>query len=224
MKLTKKEIALLSDRERALLASNGPWQVKPLVQTIQRVRALRDRAADLRQRQTIANRQGRGGKRVAAPNVRSDDKLAVLEKALAHLRLALEAIDAESTRAIADLRSAERASASRRPAAAGSAAGKKSKASATAVKAPSRKVAAARSAATNKDVSKPGKVAAAKVAKAKGAIAKAAPTKAVRAKAPVKAISGKARQPLVRALPGAGAAPPGGGASRRTRAKKSRKG
>lgn len=208
MKLTKKEAALLSDRERALVESKGPWQVKPLAQAIKRVRELRDRAADLLQRQTIANRQGSGSKRVAAPNARSGDKLAVLDKALAHLRQALEAIDAESSQAIAELRSAERASRASRSAAKKAAGGKASMAPAAAP--PARKAA--------------GKAAAPRSGAVASKAAQSTPAKPARGKAPVKAISGKARAPIVRSLPGAGSAPPSGAASRRTRAKKSRKG
>jgi len=213
MKLTKKEAALLSDRERALLESKGPWQVKPLAQSIKRVRELRDRAADLLQRQTIANRQGSGSKRVAAPNARSGDKLAVLDKALAQLRQALEAIDAESSQAIAELRGAERASRASRAAAKKAVGGRTPKASA-AVATPARK-AAAKSA---------GKTAASGSGAMASKAVKSTPTKPARSKAPVKAISSKARAPIVRSLPGSGSAPPSGAASRRTRAKKSRKG
>jgi hypothetical protein len=104
MKLSKQEAALLSDRERELLQARGPWQVKPLVRTIERVRALRDKASDLLQRQTIAVRQGKGAQRPGAANERSAAKLAVLERALAHFREALEQIDDESTQAVAALR------------------------------------------------------------------------------------------------------------------------
>lgn len=221
MKLTKKEAALLSDRERALLESTGPWQVKPLVQAIKRVRALRDRAADLLQRQTIANRKGSGSKQVAAPNVRSGDKLAVLDKALAQLRQALETIDAESSLAIAELRSAERAARASRAAAKKTVGGKSALAPASALQTARTTRAGGKAGAGGKAKDKPAKSSKRGVA---SQLATSSAAKPARGKAPVKAISSKARAPIVRALPGAGSAPPSGAASRRTRAKKSRKG
>ena len=54
MKLTAKQAALLSDRERSMLASKGPWQIKQLVSLIKRSRDLRDKYRHQAQRQSIA--------------------------------------------------------------------------------------------------------------------------------------------------------------------------
>lgn len=107
MRLTSKDIALLSASEQALLQSRGPWQVKDLVRVIERVRNVRDKASDLLRRQTVALRQGRGAERAVSANQRSQAKLDLLQRALQSFRLELEQLDAESSQAVAALRAAE---------------------------------------------------------------------------------------------------------------------
>jgi hypothetical protein len=216
MRLSKKEAALLSDRERELLQAKGPWQVKDLVKTIDRVRALRDKASDLLQRQTIAVRKGKAAQRPGAVNERSAAKLEVLERALSGFRKELETIDAESTQAVATLRNADGAP---RPKRSGSSAdsGRKSGNAAPAAKKPAAKREEGRTRAVAK---KP----AARMVEDTRTPAQRKTAVAKRATGPQAARSSKARQPIARTLDGASAPQQFSTASRKTRASKSRRG
>jgi hypothetical protein len=217
MRLSKKDAALLSDRERDLLQAKGPWQVKDLVKTIERVRALRDKASDLLQRQTIAVRKGKAAQRPGAVNERSAGKLELLERALAQFRQELEAIDAESTQAVAAVRQADKGARSKRGGAAGSDVGRgkarsepREKLAATRDK-PAAKRAVAKTPTTRKveDMRPP--------AQRKTAVAK-------RATGPRPERSSKARQPIAKDIGGPGAPQLFSSASRKSRAAKSRRG
>jgi hypothetical protein len=217
MRLTKKDAALLSDRERELLQAKGPWQVKDLVKTIERVRALRDKASDLLQRQTIAVRKGKGAQRPGAVNERSAAKLELLERALTQFRHDLDSIDAESTQAVAAMRLADKGARPKRGAPAQNASDKARgekgsaarKSSAAGKAASSRAVAKKPSKRLVEDMRSP--------AQRKTAVAKKRPA------GPRTERSSKARQPIARSIDGPGSPQQFSSASRKSRAAKSRR-
>jgi hypothetical protein len=216
MKISKKDAALLSDRERELLQTKGPWKVRDLVKTIERVRALRDKASDLLQRQTIAVRRGKGGQRPIATNERSSAKLDLLEQALAHFRKELDAIDVESAQAVSALRQADSGARAKR-----STVGKTTATRASAAaKKPAKPSAPTREQATGaKAVSKkPG----ARTVEDTRTPAQRRTAVAKRATAPRTPRSSKARQPVARTVAGPGAPQQFSSASRKSPAKNRR--
>lgn len=211
MRLTAKEAALLNDAERDLLKAKGPWRVADLVKLIRRLRTMRDRAADLLQRQALSGRSGRG--RAEATPERSAAKLALLQKALGYYRAELDVIDNESRLAVGELCALEALDAKAVPAAQPQAATEAAKT----VKATNSGKAATRAAA--KPAASTGASSDAAPAGAKAAAAKAA-----RPAASAPAKSAKARQAPVRKSSGLAGSQGASAASQRTRARKSRPG
>lgn len=105
MKLSAAESALLSARERDMLQSKGPWNVKDLVNLIKRVRDLRDKQRQLTQRQKIASARSTGSKTGASgtANARTAQKGRVFDRALTHFEGQLDKLNKESTAAAASL-------------------------------------------------------------------------------------------------------------------------
>ncbi|TDK26016.1 hypothetical protein E2F46_05285 [Luteimonas aestuarii] len=221
MKLSATDAALLSDCERKMVQSTGPWQVKDLVSLIKRLRDLRDKQRDLQQRQRIRSSRTTGSKdgRSGRANVRTGDKSKVLDRALKHFEAQLAKLDRESSSAMRSLGE-------------GKAATPKKKANKGERKAARRAVKAAAGetvakTATKKKTAKKaavGKSTATKAVAGKAAGKKAATKKAAKpaAKGPAKAVSSKTRIKIPRSLGGAASRQRVGQASRRTRAKKTR--
>lgn len=105
MKLSASDAALLSERERAMLRSTGPWYVADLVSLIKRLRDLRDKQRQINQRSVVASARSAKGK-AAAVNARTVKKALILDKALKHFEGELEAINRQSTAAAAALKAA----------------------------------------------------------------------------------------------------------------------
>jgi hypothetical protein len=98
MKLTAKQAALLSARERDIIQSGPPFQVKPLVALIKRSRELRDKYRQLGQRQAIAAARSANPK-LSGSNARTAQKAELFDRALAHFEAALHALNTESSAA-----------------------------------------------------------------------------------------------------------------------------
>lgn len=228
MKLSATEAALLSDRERKMVQSTGPWQVKDLVSLIKRLRDLRDKQRDLEQRQRIRSARSTGSKggRSGSANARTGDKGQVLDRALKHFEAELARLDHDSSEAVRALGNGKAASPKRAnkvdrkaarksvKAAAGEASANKPAAKKAAKKAAGKKTAAKKTAAKKTAE----KAAAAKPASKKAVAKPAKPA----AKGPAKAVSSKTRLSIPRSLGAAASRQRVGQASRRTRAKKTR--
>lgn len=230
MKLSATEAALLSDRERKMVQSTGPWQVKDLVSLIKRLRDLRDKQRDLEQRQRIRSARSTGSKggRSGSANARTGDKGQVLDRALKHFEAELARLDRDSSDAVRALGNGKAATpkkkANKGERKAARRAVKKAAGAATAKK-PAAKKAATKKAAGKKTAGKKtaGKKTAGKAAAAKPASKKAvARTAKPAAKGPVKALSSKTRLSVPRSLDVAASRQRVGQASRRTRARKTR--
>lgn len=102
MKLTAKQAALLSDRERSMLASKGPWQIKQLVSLIKRSRELRDKYRHQAQRQSIAA-ASRTLQKPDAANARTLQKADIFDSALKQFEAELAKISTECTAAMREL-------------------------------------------------------------------------------------------------------------------------
>jgi hypothetical protein len=103
MKLTAKQAALLSDRERSMLASKGPWQIKQLVSLIKRSRELRDKYRHQAQRQSIAA-ANRTLQKPDAANARTLQKADIFDNALKQFEAELAKISSECTAAMRELK------------------------------------------------------------------------------------------------------------------------
>lgn len=204
MKLTAAEARLLSTAELELVRSKGPFEVKSLVRLIQRLRNVRDKAADLLQRQAIAIARSTGSKRgnTGKANLRSGDKAEVLTRALRHFEELLTKLDAESSAAVKSLKAEAKAKPAKK---------------AASPKSTVKKVAAKKVAATKPPPSKaPTKKAAGKKATAPSVAGKTSSRKTTPSPAvpdtdtadataggpPVKTISSKARQRLPKTIDG----------------------
>ena len=130
MKLSAKQAALLSNRERDMLTSKGPWQVKDLVSLIKRSRELRDKYRQQAQRQSIAATR-RNLQKPAAANARTLDKAELFDRALKQYEDELQKISTACTAALRELKVGGKVSVKKKTAA------KK----ATAKKAPAKKAA-----------------------------------------------------------------------------------
>ncbi len=106
MKISAAESALLSTRERDMLKSNGPWNVKDLVSLIKRIRDLRDKQRQLTQRQKIASARRTGSKSgtSGAANARTAEKGRLFDRALSHYEGELDKLNTESSSAAASLK------------------------------------------------------------------------------------------------------------------------
>ncbi|MDZ4047461.1 MAG: hypothetical protein U1E00_03850, partial [Pseudoxanthomonas sp.] len=182
MKISSKDAALLTVRERDMLQSSGPWHVSDLVSLIKRLRDLRDKQRQLGQRQVVASARAAKGK--AAPGNRSVDKGRLLDRALKHFEAELAAINKQSTAAAKALRGAAKPV---KKATLSKPAKKKATKKATAKKA--AKKATSPKSAPKKAVKK--KAAAKKAATKKAAAKKAAPKKAATKKTATKKTSTK---------------------------------
>ena len=103
MKLTAKQVALVSDRERDMLTSKGPWEIKQLVSLIKRSRDLRDKYRHQAQRQVIAATRNNLQKPSAA-NARTLQKAEIFETALKQYESELNKISTECTTALRELK------------------------------------------------------------------------------------------------------------------------
>jgi hypothetical protein len=113
MKLTKKQAELLTSRERQMVESKGPWDVKSLVSLIKRTRDVRDKYRQLDHRQSkAASRQASDS--MAAGNTRTAQKAEIFDRALHGFESDLHALNCESTAAARELKVNARSTA-RRP-------------------------------------------------------------------------------------------------------------
>ncbi len=103
MRLSAKQAALLSDRERDMLASKGPWQIKELVSLIKRSRELRDKYRHQAQRQSIAATR-RNLQKPAAANARTLEKAELFDRALKQYEDELQKISTACTAALRELK------------------------------------------------------------------------------------------------------------------------
>ena len=103
MKLTAKQAALLSDRERSMLASKGPWQIKQLVSLIKRSRDLRDKYRHQAQRQSIAA-TSRTLQKPDAANARTMQKADNFDAAPKQFEAELAKISSECSAAMRELK------------------------------------------------------------------------------------------------------------------------
>jgi hypothetical protein len=103
MKLTKKQAELLTSREKQMVESKGPWEVKTLVSLIKRTREARDKYRQLEHRQAkAASRRASGS--MAAGNARTAQKAELFDRALAGFESALHSLNSESTAAARELK------------------------------------------------------------------------------------------------------------------------
>lgn len=103
MKLGAKQAALLSNRERDMLTSKGPWQVKELVSLIKRSRELRDKYRHQAQRQSIAATR-RNLQKPDAANARTLEKAELFDRALKQYEAELLSISTACTAALRELK------------------------------------------------------------------------------------------------------------------------
>ncbi len=114
MKLTNKQAELLTDRERQMVQSKGPWDVKTLVSLIKRTRDVRDKYRQMGHRQSkAASRKASGS--MATGNVRTAQKAELFDRALLGFEADLHALNCESTAAARELKVNARSTA-RKPA------------------------------------------------------------------------------------------------------------
>ena len=103
MKLTAKQTALVSDRERDMLTSKGPWEIKQLVSLIKRSRDLRDKYRHQAQRQVIAATR-KNLQKPSAANARTLQKAELFDRALKQYEAQLGKISTECTTALRELK------------------------------------------------------------------------------------------------------------------------
>ena len=103
MKLTAKQAALVSDRERDMLTSKGPWEIKQLVSLIKRSRELRDKYRHQAQRQVIAATQ-KNLQKPSSANARTMQKAELFDRALKQYEAELGKIGSECTTALRELK------------------------------------------------------------------------------------------------------------------------
>ena len=103
MKLTAKQTALVSDRERDMLTSKGPWEIKQLVSLIKRSRELRDKYRHQAQRQVISATQ-KNLQKPSAANARTLQKAQLFDRALKQYEAELSKISTECTTALRELK------------------------------------------------------------------------------------------------------------------------
>lgn len=119
MRISPTQAALLTARERQLLETTGPYEVRQLVSLIKRTRELRDKQRDLAQRHRVAATQ-RSQSKASAVVARTLKKEQLFGRALLHFEAQLEKIDRECSSAMSELRiGAAAAPAKARKAAAG---------------------------------------------------------------------------------------------------------
>lgn len=164
MRITPAQAAVLSTRERQLVETTGPYEVRQLATLIRRIRELRDKQRDLVQRQRIAATT-RSRSKESATVARTVKKEQIFSRALEHFEGQLQKINSECTAAMQELSlsgrraprkaaatgSTGRAAASRTAgtrSAGAKSAGRKTAAGRTAAKKPGADRAATRAAAT----------------------------------------------------------------------------
>ncbi len=103
MKLTKKQAELLTARERQMVESKGPWDVKSLVSLIKRIREVRDKYRQLEHRQAKATSR-RASDSMVAGNTRTTQKAELFDRALHGFESDLHAVNCESTAAARELK------------------------------------------------------------------------------------------------------------------------
>lgn len=112
MRMTPAQSALLNAREKQLLQTRGPYEVKQLATLIRRIRELRDRQRDLAQRQRVAaTSQGRS--KDSATITRTLRKEQLFSRALEHYEAQLERMNRESSDVMSELALGNNAAASR---------------------------------------------------------------------------------------------------------------
>lgn len=220
MKITRAEANLLSAAELDLVRSKGPFEVRTLVRLIQRLRNLRDKAADLLQRQTLAIARSTGSKRGLSgkANARSGDKAEVLGRALRHFEELLSQLHEEASAAVKTLKAEAKA---RPKAKTASASAKPAKAAKAASASTDKKKDAAPKASQPKTAAKKA------TRSAKPAMKSAATVSSVEEAAPAggppeNEVSSKVRKRLPKSLPGPTENQVSNLPSRKTRAKRAR--
>lgn len=103
MKLTAKQSALLSERERSMLSAKGPWEIKQLVSLIKRSRELRDKYRQQAQRQSIAATE-RTLQKPHAANARTLQKANIFDGAILYFEAQLDKISSECDAAMRELK------------------------------------------------------------------------------------------------------------------------
>lgn len=103
MKLTGRQAELLTVRERQMVESKGPWEVKSLVSLIKRTREVRDKYRQLEHRQAKAASRSASGS-MTQGNARTAQKAEIFERALHGLESDLHALNCESTAAARELK------------------------------------------------------------------------------------------------------------------------
>jgi len=103
MKLTKKQAELLTARERQMVESRGPWNVKSLVSLIKRTREVRDKYRQLEHRQSKAASR-RITDSITTGNARTAQKAELFDRALHGFESDLHALNGESTAAARELK------------------------------------------------------------------------------------------------------------------------
>jgi hypothetical protein len=112
MRMTPAQSALLNAREKQLLQTRGPYEVKQLATLIRRTRELRDRQRDLAQRQRVAaTTQGRS--KDAATITHTLRKEQLFSRALEHYEAQLSRINRESSDVMGELALGNRSAAAR---------------------------------------------------------------------------------------------------------------
>lgn len=102
MRITPAQAAVLNARERQLLQTRGPYEVKQLATLIRRTRELRDKQRDLVQRQRIAaTTQSRS--KDSATVARTLKKEQLFSRALEHYETQLQKINSDCTAAMQEL-------------------------------------------------------------------------------------------------------------------------
>jgi len=102
MRITPAQAAVLSARERQLLESRGPYEVKQLVTLIRRTRELRDKQRDLVQRQRLAATT-RSRSKDSASVARTLKKEQLFTRALEHFEGQLQSLNRDCTEAMREL-------------------------------------------------------------------------------------------------------------------------
>lgn len=102
MRITPAQAAVLTTRERQLLETRGPYEVKQLVALIRRTRELRDKQRDLVQRQRLAA-AGRNQSKDSASVARTVKKAQLFTRALEHFEGQLQSLDRDCTDAMREL-------------------------------------------------------------------------------------------------------------------------
>jgi len=102
MRITPAQAAVLSERERQLLESRGPYEVKQLVTLIRRTRELRDKQRDLVQRQRVAATT-RSRSKDSASVARTVRKEEIFSRALEHFEEQLQSLNRQCTEAMREL-------------------------------------------------------------------------------------------------------------------------